>query len=147
MERGVHHARRDLLGNLGAQHGLAGAAGEPHPVPVADAAHLGVVRMDLEQVLGMPHDIVGAARLRTDVVLRQDPAGGEDQRETAGRALAGRHVLGRPELALAAHELLHVHGRGALGGGVTRSLALDAHGKSLSSALLDLELPERNASA
>jgi hypothetical protein len=34
--------------------------------------------------------------------------------------------------------------KGALGGGVTRSLALDAHGKGLSSALLDLELPERN---
>ncbi|KFC65024.1 hypothetical protein FG93_05047 [Bosea sp. LC85] len=31
--------------------------------------------------------------------------------------------------------------RGALGGGVTRSLALDAHGKALSSALLDLDLP------
>jgi len=30
--------------------------------------------------------------------------------------------------------------KGALGGGVTRSLALDAHGKSLSSALLDLDL-------
>ena len=29
----------------------------------------------------------------------------------------------------------------ALGGGVTRSLALDAHGKSLSSALLDLDIP------
>ena len=29
---------------------------------------------------------------------------------------------------------------GALGGGVTRSLALDAHGKSLSSSLVDLEL-------
>ena len=29
----------------------------------------------------------------------------------------------------------------ALGGGVTRSLALDAHGKSLSSAILSLELP------
>jgi len=29
----------------------------------------------------------------------------------------------------------------ALGGGVTRSLALDAHGKSLSSALLDLDVP------
>ncbi len=28
----------------------------------------------------------------------------------------------------------------ALGGGVTRSLALDAHGKSLSSALLNLDL-------
>jgi len=31
---------------------------------------------------------------------------------------------------------------GALGGGVTRSLALDAHGKSLSSAILSLELPD-----
>ena len=30
----------------------------------------------------------------------------------------------------------------ALGGGVTRSLALDAHGKSLSSALLGLELED-----
>lgn len=33
--------------------------------------------------------------------------------------------------------------KGALGGGVTRSLALDAHGKGLSSALLDLDLPDR----
>ncbi len=31
----------------------------------------------------------------------------------------------------------------ALGGGVTRSLSLDAHGKSLSSSLLELELPDR----
>ncbi|HEU4721487.1 MAG TPA: hypothetical protein VFS59_09000 [Gemmatimonadaceae bacterium] len=31
---------------------------------------------------------------------------------------------------------------GALGGGVTRSLALDAHGKGLSSALLAMEIPE-----
>lgn len=30
----------------------------------------------------------------------------------------------------------------ALGGGVTRSLALDAHGKSLSSALFDLEIED-----
>ena len=30
----------------------------------------------------------------------------------------------------------------ALGGGVTRSLALDAHGKSFSSAMLDMEIPE-----
>lgn len=33
--------------------------------------------------------------------------------------------------------------RQALGGGVTRSLALDAHGKSLSGAMLGLVLPER----
>jgi hypothetical protein len=31
----------------------------------------------------------------------------------------------------------------ALGGGVTRTLRLDAHGKCLASALLDLELPDR----
>jgi hypothetical protein len=30
----------------------------------------------------------------------------------------------------------------ALGGGVTRSLALDAHGKSLSSALMDLDIQD-----
>ena len=33
----------------------------------------------------------------------------------------------------------------ALHGGVTRSLALDAHGKSLSSALLSLEIPDEGA--
>ncbi|MEX3934268.1 hypothetical protein AB4Y32_21150 [Paraburkholderia phymatum] len=30
----------------------------------------------------------------------------------------------------------------ALGGGVTRSLALDAHGKSISTALLDIDIDE-----
>ncbi len=30
----------------------------------------------------------------------------------------------------------------ALGGGVTRSLALDAHGKCLSSAMLSIEIPD-----
>lgn len=30
----------------------------------------------------------------------------------------------------------------ALGGGVTRTLALDIHGKGLSSAMLDLEIPD-----
>src|SRR6476646_10978682 len=37
----------------------------------------------------------------------------------------------------ALHFVLH----GALGGGVTRSIALDAHGKCLSSAILDIEIP------
>ena len=31
----------------------------------------------------------------------------------------------------------------ALGGGVTRSLALDPHGKSLSSSLIEMEIPDR----
>jgi hypothetical protein len=33
----------------------------------------------------------------------------------------------------------------ALSGGVTRSLALDAHGKTLSFALLSLDIPEQDA--
>ena len=33
-----------------------------------------------------------------------------------------------------------LHGR--IGGGVTRTLALDGHGKSLSSALLEMEIPD-----
>jgi hypothetical protein len=36
--------------------------------------------------------------------------------------------------------------RDALGGGVTRSLALDAHGKGLSSAILDLEISDEDQS-
>ena len=31
----------------------------------------------------------------------------------------------------------------ALGGGVTRTLAIDLHGKSLGSAILEMEMPER----
>jgi hypothetical protein len=46
-----------------------------------------------------------------------------------------RHLL--PQLG-AVHFVLH----NALGGGVTRSLALDAHGKTLSAAILNLPLDE-----
>jgi hypothetical protein len=34
---------------------------------------------------------------------------------------------------------------GVRGGGVTRTLALDPHGKSFSSALLDMEIPDDDA--
>lgn len=44
-----------------------------------------------------------------------------------------RHVL--PHLG-AVHFVMHE----ALGGGVTRSLALDAHGKTLAAAILDIDL-------
>jgi hypothetical protein len=40
---------------------------------------------------------------------------------------------------------LHFVMHDALAGGVTRSLALDAHGKTLAAALLDLELPAPTA--
>src|SRR5258707_979161 len=48
VEGGVDHARRDPVGDLCAQGGLAGAAREPDPVAVAHAALLGIVRVDFE---------------------------------------------------------------------------------------------------
>jgi hypothetical protein len=55
------------------------------------------------------------------------------------------HFAGIINGALTRHELPHLGalqfvGENALCGGVTTSLALDAHGKSLSSALLEMEI-------
>jgi hypothetical protein len=55
------------------------------------------------------------------------------------------HFAGVVEGEVARYELPNISAlnfvmQQALGGGVTRSLALDAHGKSLSSALLDMEI-------
>jgi hypothetical protein len=51
------------------------------------------------------------------------------------RGAVERHAL--PQLH-AVHFVMH----DALAGGVTRSLALDAHGKTLSAAILDLDLED-----
>ena len=56
------------------------------------------------------------------------------------------HFRGTAEGEVVRHELPRIGAlnfvlQRALRGGVTRSLALDAHGKSLASALLALELP------
>ena len=64
-------------------------------------------------VLAVPGDVVGAAGLRADVVLTEDPAGGQDEREAAVAALVGRHERRLHEPALAAHELADVHDRRA----------------------------------
>ncbi len=52
----------------------------------------------------MPDDIRRAAGLRADIVLREDAAGGEQQREARTGVLVGRHIFGDHELAPAAHE-------------------------------------------
>ena len=62
---------------------------------------------------------------------------------TADRVKA--HFVGVVEGSVVRYELPNIAALNfvmdqTLGGGVTRSLALDAHGKSLSSALLDLEI-------
>lgn len=62
---------------------------------------------------------------------------------TAERVKA--HFAGIVHGAVERYELPNIHAlnfvmHAALGGGVTRSLAMDAHGKSLSYAMLDLEI-------
>src|SRR6201994_1861912 len=65
------------------------------------------------------------------------------QQVTAARVKA--HFAGVVQGSVVRYELPNIAALNfvmdqTLGGGVTRSLALDAHGKSLSSALLDLEI-------
>lgn len=67
---------------------------------------------------------------------------------TAARVKA--HFAGTVTGAVIRHDLPHLGAlnfvlHGALGGGVTRSLRLDPHGKSLSSVLLDMEIPDRQS--
>src|SRR6202012_3193119 len=62
VERCIDDARRHTVGEQSAQRRLAGAARQPHPVAVTDAALLGIVRVDLEQVFLVPERVVGAAR-------------------------------------------------------------------------------------
>jgi hypothetical protein len=57
------------------------------------------------------------------------------------------HFVGVVEGEVVRYELPNISAlnfvmTGALSGGVTRSLALDAHGKSLSSALLDMDIED-----
>jgi hypothetical protein len=59
-----------------------------------------------------------------------------------------QHFAGIIKGSVKRYELPHLGalqfvGEDALGGGVTTSLAIDAHGKSLSSALLEMEIETR----
>ncbi len=89
-----------------------------------DTSNISVIAFD-EADYGLLHEHVTAERVRAHFAGIVD---GEVTRHEMPNVGALNFVLLR-----------------ALGGGVTRSLALDAHGKSLSSALLDLDLPARPA--
>jgi len=62
-------------------------------------------------------------------------------KERFGHLVAGR--VDRYELPSVAALNFVLHG--VVGGGVTQTLALDAHGKSLSSVLLDMEIPDEDS--
>ena len=73
--------------------------------------------------------------------LRDSAAGYDPLLAERMRAVL-RPCMARIRYELPAISALNFVLKNALGGGVTRSLALDAHGKSLSSAILEFEIAE-----
>lgn len=79
-------------------------------------------------------------------VIAYDPANWDTLRDLLTPDRVAAHFGTFPAENVTRYELPQLHAlnfviRGALTGGVTRSLALDAHGKCLASVLLDMELP------
>jgi hypothetical protein len=86
---------------------------------------------DISQISVIAHDPADYPRLAASVTVGQ----------------IARHFVDLPAEAIDRYELpalgaLSFVLHGALDGGVTRSLALDIHGKTLSSQLLDLEIDD-----
>ncbi len=83
-------------------------------------------------------------------VIAYDPAAYERVRQVLTPERVKRHLRGIVRGEVRRYDLpglmaLNFVLNGALGGGVTRSLALDAHGKCLSGLLLELDLEETPA--
>ena len=53
----------------------------------------GVEGMDLEHILVVPDVVRRTPRLRPDIVLRENTAGCQKQREKRSRPLVGRHIF------------------------------------------------------
>src|SRR5689334_5772242 len=116
VEGGVDDARRHAAGDLRAQRRFAGTALQPHPVAVAHAALLGVARMDLEPVFGMPAHVLGPPRLSAGIILAEAAARGEQQREYATGALVRHAILGHDEPGLVEADTVAMHHGRALPG-------------------------------
>ena len=101
VEGGVDDARLHALGDLGAQRGLADAARPARPRSPSRMPRFSASNGWISSTSSVvPRDVVGAPRLRADIVLREDAAGGQEQREARAGALVGRHVLGDHERPL-----------------------------------------------
>ena len=71
----------------------------------------------------MPCTVLSAPRLSTDVVLAQDAASGENERELAGSSFGRRDILRDDKASLASNKRVDVHdGRAFRGLGIARPL-------------------------
>src|ERR1700692_906926 len=75
VKRGVDDAGLDPLRHPGAQHRVARATFDTHPITFGNAAVLGVLRMDFQAILVVPRIVLRAPGLRADVVLAQNASG------------------------------------------------------------------------
>ena len=80
MKRGVHDAGLHALSHQRTQASLAAARPHLEPISVADAAQLGVARMDLEAILRVHRGIQSAPRLSTNIILTEYSASSQYQR-------------------------------------------------------------------
>ena len=94
VEGRVDDARRDAIGDQGAQvvspARLATFTQSPSRTPRCSAS-CGWISSTSSS---MPDDVLGAARLRADIVMAEDAPGREQQRETRPGPLVGRHIFG-----------------------------------------------------
>lgn len=105
-----------------------------------------VTKQDTKRVYDLAHGRAGDKGDTSNIsVIAYDPAGWEILREQLTEqvvATAFAHIAKGPvkRYVLPKLRALNFVIEGALGGGVTRSLAQDAHGKSLSSLMMTIEL-------
>ena len=114
VEGGVDHTRLYSLGNIGAQYGIADATINAHPVAMIDAALFGIMRVNLDHIFAMPSTIIGTSGLSADIVLGQNPTGGQQQWELAVSALLSGHIFCHSKKALTAHKFIDMHYRRTL---------------------------------
>ena len=107
----VDDTRLYARGDRCLQRNVAFAASKRYEFTILDAASLRIMRMDFQQIFAVPNHIRCAACLGPHVVLRQDPARRQQQRELAVGALLGGDVVGFYKEAPATHEVIDVHDR------------------------------------
>ncbi len=75
------------------------------------------MRVNFQTILVMPRLVRGAPRLRADIVLAENAPGRQQQGKAWAGAFIGRDIVCHDEQALAAHEMVDVHGGRAFGSG------------------------------
>ena len=123
VERGVNDTRLHPFGDFRPKSRRAGTTLDRDPVALPDSTIFGVMRMQFEEIGVMPCPVLSPPRLGADVVLAQDAASGEDERELARGSLGRRDILRDDKASLSSDKRVDVHdGRAFRGLGIAGPL-------------------------